>query len=332
MIIAIIILAFLLFTPAGNQLSGIGKTTTTSGSNQVVVTKPLSISCVDPIAAANCGAVTIKIFQGTSPTVLETLTASSTGVATSNNKYTSGTQLTLQISGNGKVTEFLSVVVPTGYVTDTNIIINAYAVTLGSWAQTFTGTGGTTFVSGNTYFLNQFPANTVTVTDSISETSTNAGYKSSYDIVNLLNQYFLVQVSDGGGAAGSTQYATVTGLPHNVKSGNVNYYFVICPDGLSGSGIGSPYQVVSGSQSAGSSDPQCSGSGLTQYSSGNVVLGGSVGFSFTLQPGSLTAGNVETFTFKMFIYADPQYFLTNGNLGPNAVQTGSTFTLNIRSS
>ena len=305
----------------GSQQTQIGK---------VVVTKPLQLGCVDPVAGANCGAVTVALYQGSSNNLLETLTATSSGIATSTNSYTSGAQLTLKVSGNSKVTEYLPFTVPTAYITDTNILSSIYAVTLGAWTQVFTGTAGTSFTSGNTYSLGQFSGNTVTITNAISETTSNAGYKSSYDVTNLINQYWVVQVDDGGGASSSTQYATVNGLPHLTRLGNTNYYFVICPDGLSGGGIGSAFKVVSGSQSAGTFDSVCSGA-LTLQTIGNQVFGGAASFSFSIALGSLTGGNVETFQFKMYYYADPAYFTSNGNLGTNAVQSGSTFTIKIRS-
>ena len=299
----------------------------TTGAKGVVVTKPLQLGCVDPVAAANCGAVTVTLNAGSSNNVLETLTATSSGVATSTNSYTSGTQLNVRVSGNSKANQYLPFTVPTAYTTDTNIVATIYAVTLGAWTQVFTGTGGTTFTSSTTqnHGLNGFSGNTVTITVSISETTNNAGIKSSYDVNNLLNLYWLIQIDDGGGAATSTLYATVNGLPNLSKVGNTNYYFVVCPDGLSGSGIGTPYKVVTGSQSAGSFSSICSGS-LTLQTIGNQVFGGSAGFSFSIAVGSLTT-SVETFQFKMYYYSDPAYFVTNGNLGPSATQSGSTFTI-----
>lgn len=290
------------------------------------MTKTVTFQCTDSIAGATCGAVTIALYQGTTNTLLETLTASSTGSVASGNTYTSGTRLTLKISGNSKVTSFIPLIVPTGYVTDTTENVAVYAVTLGAWTQAFTGTGGTTFTSSTSLLhgLNGFTGSTVTMNAVVAETTASAGYKASYDIVTLLNQYFLIQIDDGGGASSSTLYATVVGLPHLTKTGNTNYYFVVCPDGLTGSGGGdgsggtNRYTIQNGNQVQGSFDGICAGS-LSGFTSGNTVAGYNAAYSFTIAVGSLTT-SIETFTFTTAYYADWGYFQTNGNLGPNVVK------------
>ncbi len=324
---AVVLIVLVVGLQPGGFLSGLSTTQSGNQPGKVVVTKTITFACVDSIAGANCGAVTIALYQGTTNTLLETLTASSAGVIASTNTYTSGTALTLKVSGNSKVTEYIPFTAPTGYVTDTTENVGIYAITLGAWTQSFTGTGGTTFSSSTTalHGLNGFSGNQVTINANIAETTASAGYKASYDIINLLNQYWLVQIDDGGGANSNTQFATVNGLTHLTVLGNTHYNFVVCPDGLAGNGGNTRYTIQLNSQTQGSFDGICSGS-LSGFTSGNTVAGYNAAYTFTVAVGGLTT-SAETFQFKMYYYADWGYFVTNGNLGPSATQSGSTFTI-----
>jgi hypothetical protein len=329
----LIIFLFVAFTPSGQKLSGLGGTGSTGPTTGISADLPIAWQCYDALTGSNCGAVTISVFLGTASAPAETLVASASGSATSGHAYQTGTALTVEVSGNGKVTEFLPFTVPpVSSTSQTTNPVTLYAITLGSWTQSLTGTNGaTTFVSGSQYALSTFTGSSTTITDSITESTNNAGYKNSYDIVNLINQYFVVRVDDGGGASSGSQYLALSGLANNVKVGNTNYYFEVCPDGLiSGFGttqVSSGNYISVGGNSFGSSSG-CTGSGLSLQTVGTTTSGGAVAFSFTVKQGSLTTGNVETLSFKMFYYTDPAYFAANGgNMGPNAVQTGSTFTI-----
>ncbi len=175
--------------------------------------------------------------------------------------------------------------------------------------------------------LSTFIGSTTTITTTLSETAANSGWKASYDPTNLLNNYLVVQIDDGSGASSGTQYASITGLPRLIKSGTTTYYQVICPDGLIGSGVsGSAFKVVANSMSGGTADGVCTGS-LSTITIGGSTVGGSASFQWTVGVGSLTAGNLETFTIKVMDYYDPSYFTANGNGGPNAAQLGSSFVL-----
>jgi hypothetical protein len=330
---------------AAQQVINLGQgnsNTNTNSNGYVNVQKQMELQCYIALVGTNCGAATLQIYQGSSSLSLETDTASAGGLFTTGT-YPSGTALTLKISGatcsTTCVTEYLPFTVPQmdpgSAISSTYNNVNVYDVVLGAWTITNAGSGGTTFTSGGTYYISQFSGNTVTVTTTLSETTTNAGYKSSYDVTNLLNLYFILQISDGAGASSSTQYATFTGAAHTSKSGNTNYYFWACPDGLSGQGYaatGGAFGLAQQGQSAGSADASCAGA-LSQHPAPvgtNAYAGGSTATQWTLGLGSLTTGNKETFSIATYEYADWAYFAANGNLGPNAAQVGSTFTIGIQ--
>ena len=297
----------------------------------VNVIKPIQFSCFDAFAGANCGAVTVALYQGASTVLLETLTASSSGVATTGNSYPTSTAMTIKVSGNSKVTEYLPFTVPgmdaNSAISAANNVVAIYAVTLGTWTITVTGTGGTTITSGKTYITTGFTGSSAVITITISETASNAGYKSSHDITNpytgtsSLFQGMGIQMDDGG-----TQNIALSGLPRSTVRGSTNYYWVTCNDGIKGNGISltGAFKVVPNTQSAGTADSICSGS-LSQQTLGNTNYGGTTAFSYTVAAGA--GGGAETVSHKLYYYYDWGYFLINGNGGPNAAQSSTTFTM-----
>lgn len=333
LILLILILGggFLFFSGAIQLPTSSVTTSTPAPVGLVNVIKPVQFTCFDAFAGSNCGAVTVKLYQGSSTILLETLTASSSGVATTGNSYPTGTAMTIAVSGNSKVTEYLPFAVPgmdaNSAISASNNIVAIYAVALGTWTITMTGTGGTTITSGKTYITTGFTGSSAVITVTISETASNAGYKSSNDITNpyagasALFQGMGIQMDDGG-----VQNVAISGLPRSTVRGSTNYYFTTCNDGISGNGIGlgGAFKVVPNTQSAGTADAICSGA-LSLQTLGNTNYGGSTAFSYTVAAGS--GGSAETISHKLYYYYDWGYFLINGNGGPNAVQAGSTFTM-----
>lgn len=334
----------LFFTSVGTNLqSGIndnipgGQQQTTQTSGLVSVSKTIQLTGFDSNAGSNCGAVTINLYDPASRNLLESLTASSAGVATSGNTYDTGDNIVVRISGNSKVTQYFPMTVPamdygSSIASSTNNVA-IYCVTLGAWTMTNTGTGGTTFTSGTTYLIDAFTGGSVTITTTLSETTANAGYVSTKDIINPyvvggvqqeLYQYFVIRMTTTGTSL------TINGWPRSVLFGSTTTKTVICPDGLSGMGYDSAYTVVSNAQSQGIRDTQCTGA-LSLKTIGNTNYGGAVTFVWSVADGALGSGSTQLLTLGMFYYYDPAYLKENNDGGPNDTQSGSDFTITFLS-
>src|SRR3990167_3547846 len=289
----------LFFTSVGTNLqSGIDdaipsgqQTTQTSGL--VSVSKTIQFTAFDSNVGSNCGAVTVNVYDPVSRNLLESLTASSAGVATSGNQYRTGDNINVRISGNSRVTQYFPVTVPAmdygSSIASTSNIVAIYCITLGAWTMVNTGTGGTTFVTGTTYLIDAFSGGSVTITTTLSETTANAGYVSTKDIINPyvvggvqneLYQYFVIRMTTTGTSL------TINGWPRSTLFGTTTTKTVICPDGLSGNGYGTAYTVTTNAQSQGIRDTQCTGA-LSLKTIGNTNYGGTASFVWSVADGAL---------------------------------------------
>lgn len=319
---------------------GFSTSTTTSGGGLCAAALPVQGTIIDALTGSVVNAPTLNIYQGilnpASPTV------SSGGVFTTGGGYNTGTTLLLKISGASTVTEYLPFIVPpiTCGSNQSNNVVNIYTITLGSWTITAAGQGGTTFTSGNQYFLSQLPAgaggtNTITIT--FSESNNNQGYHSTVDILNNLVQNFVVQIKD------TATGLSLSGLPRSQTVGTTRYWLINCADGISGQGYGSGtsgvFAVGTSGDSAGAAttnpatgaslqypstgpDSICQGV-LSQQKIGNAVTGGTAYFSFGVSKGSLASGSSETLSITGNDYSSISFFQSQTSLGPNTAAVGA---------
>ena len=321
-------------------------TTGTAGCNPpagyTCTSLPLGLSLTNPMAGGAITSQDIKLYNGLATT--ETPQTGSGGTVTSALTYQSGQALTAYMTGNSLVTLYQPFVVPpnpTGNTGLTTIQVPLYNFLLGGWTGTafwqVTGSGGTTFTDNTQYFWSQFPSTTsTTITVNINEPTNNRGYKTSYDILNALTQYLVVEASD---AASATE--TIPNSQFFNKVGTTSYWQWIMPDGLTPNYANGPSVGVMPTANTGRLLPwlvtsqQLTINGATVTGSatlqvvGNTATGGNDNFNFILNKGSLGSGSSATISLKLFKYYSPYYFAINGNGGPNAAQIGSTFRLLI---
>ena len=297
-------------------------TTPTTGLSSV--TKPIDWNLQDALGGSAMGSATIQMYRETSQGAvqLESLTTASDGTIASGGSFKTGETLWVEVTSSGDVNEFIKVVVPGMSPADAESLtvnsINIYGIQLGDWSLDLTATGGSELSDGGAYLISQFAGSSATITVTISETSNNEGYVSQYDPIYKINRYMVMQIIQRGTSL------DISGLPNQLVKGSTVYYHVTLPDGLTGSPVGTGYDVSPNSQSFGTKDSIASGS-VSQRVVGSTVYGGTAAFSFTIKAGSLTAGSVEDVDFLLYAYADPDYYSRTNSLGPDAAQQGSTF-------
>ena len=248
------------------------------------------------------------------------------------------------MTGNSLVTLYQPFVVPpnpSGNTGLTTIQVPLFNFLLGGWTGTafwqVTGSGGTTFSDNVQYFWAQFPSTTsTTISVSITEPTNNRGYKTSYDILNALTQYLVIEASD---AASATE--TIPKSQFFNKVGTTSYWQWIMTDGLTpsygdGPSVGNmpvdstgrlvPWLVKN--QDLTINGATVTGSATLQIV-GNTSVGGTNTLTFVLDKGSLGSGSSATITLKLYKYYSPYYFAVHGNGGPNAAQVGDSFRLKI---
>ena len=303
---------------------------------------PLGLSLTNPLAGGAITSQNIKIYNGLAD--VETPQTGSGGTVTSAVTYQSGTALTAYMTGNSLVTLYQPFVAPpnpSGNTGLTTIQVPLFNFLLGGWTGTafwqVTGSGGTTFSDNVQYFWAQFPSTTsTTISVSITEPTNNRGYKTSYDILNALTQYLVIEASD---AASATE--TIPKSQFFNKVGTTSYWQWIMTDGLTpsygdGPSVGNmpvdstgrllPWLVKN--QDLTINGATVTGSATLQIV-GNTSVGGTNTLTFVLDKGSLASGSSATITLKLYKYYSPYYFAVHGNGGPNAAQVGSSFRLLI---
>ena len=333
--VALIVIIFLAFTPTPNPVNQaisqqVSTTAVNTNLNLCSVSKPIQFTAYDGLAGTALNAPTIAVRTGVSPyTQQSSAAASSSGVLTTGASYTTGTALKIVTSGASTSQNQIDFTVPPMTCGDnaTNNVVALYAITLGAWTTTMTGTGGTTLSTGKQYLITAFAGNSVDITFTLSETTSNAGYKTSFDYVNGVWNYFVFEMSTAGTALG------IDGFPKTALKGSTSYYFAICPDGITGQGFGSQggtgaYTAQTGTgQSKGVTTNNCVGS-LSSQTVGTTNYGGTAAVKFTVKQGSQAKGDAaQTLTFKNWRYADVDNYITKNTYGPDVTQTGSTITL-----
>jgi len=308
-IFAAILLLFILFaTPVGatinNALFGKSASTIPGGgqtpSNLVDVNKPLQIAVEDPLNGIAISGATVKIIQGT--TTMETLTTSSTGIATSSLPYKSGTNLVLEVIATNYVTRFVPVTVPQMSPSDAQALTTNFVslrdVKLGTPSIQVMYNGVN--YAGTTLNFTTLGVTSVTLTVSIYNTLPNSGWISSYDPVNQQNLNLVAQLYTTGSSV------ALTGLS-SVLRGTSTYYLQKVNDGYSNG------QVVAG--------------GFSSQSIGGATTGGVFTYTFTIAKGSLAHGQTQAFTLQLYQSADPNLFAQTGTYGPDAAALGSAITV-----
>lgn len=335
--VALIAILFLAFTPTPNAINqAISQQVSNTASvntnlNLCSVTKPLSLTAYNGLAGTALNAPTIAIFTGSSPyTQQSSAAASSAGVLTTGASYTTGTTLKIRTIDASLARNQIDFTVPPMTCGDnaTNNVVAIYGIVLGAWTTTMTGTGGTTLSTGKQYLITAFTGNTVDITFTLSETTANAGYKSSFDYVNGVWNYFVFEMSTAGTALG------LDGFLKTALKGSTSYYFAICGDGISGQGYGSSggtgaYTAQSGTGQSKGVTSNCVGS-LSSQTIGTSVYGGTAAIKFTVKQGSQAKGDAaQTLTFKYWSYADVDNYINKNTYGPDVTQVGSSITLSF---
>jgi hypothetical protein len=271
--------------------------TTTTTAGLVAVNKPIQFSLIDPLQGLGIASASLKVY-GPDKMLKESLTTDSKGVATTTNPYKSGEELYVLITADGYVNYWKKIVVPMMLPSDvqgTTNFVSLQDIALGSYVIKVTDQFGNSYTSGGNLNFTTLGVNTLTITVSIYEQTDNKGYWSSYDLLNGINQYAVLQTVTTGSKA------TINGAGEKVVIGTTNYWIsVLNDDDLIKQKVGNDY---------------------TKKGVCSIVI--------TLGKGSLVKGNTETYTFNLMDYFDPAYFKANGIGGPNSASLAS-FTLNLQ--
>ena len=334
-LLVVVAVFVLFFTGVGNYLQSAVDTNLPDQPTQPniaglqSVTKPIDWNLQDALGGSAMASATIQMYRETSQGAvqLESLTTASDGTIVSGGSFKTGETIWVEITSSGDVNGFIRVIVPGMTSADAQSLtvnsINIYGIQLGDWSLDITATGGSELTDGGAYLISQFSGSSATVTVTVSETSNNEGYVSHYDPIYKINRYMVMQIIQRGTSL------DISGLPNKLVKGSTVYYHVTLPDGLTGSPVGTGYDVQPNSQSFGTKDSIASGS-VSQRVVGSTVYGGVATFSFTIKAGSLTAGSTEDVDFLLYAYADQDYYSRTNSLGPDAAQQGSTFDLTFR--
>ena len=306
------------------------QTAINTNENLCSVTKPMQITAFNAYSGAALNAPQVEIRSGSAPHGLsQNVSASSSGVVTTASAYTSGTPLKVMTYAASTVRQWLDVTVPPMTCGDnsTNNVMSIYAIVLGAWTATVTGTGGTTFTDGTIYNISEFTADTVDISFTLSETTANAGYRTSFDPIRNAYYGFVIEVSTTGNSL------SITGFQKSAVKGSTTYYFKACPDGVSGTGFGKTggqgqFQVKVGTDSQGYAQG-CTGS-LSAQTIGTDVIGGTASFTFTVAQGALASGSSQNLDTQWRRNADINKFINENDYGAYDAQVGSTFDLDFR--
>ena len=311
----------------------------------VSTTLPLSIINADPLAkAAIATATTITLytpggsFQGV-------CTTSSGSCTTTGYSFASGTSLIASIVTSGYVTEWIPFTVPyvpSGAAGITTIPVQIYQLKTESYASTFM-IGTTAISTANqahvafTYKYNFSTTAAQPVTISLNYKTANEGYLScnqavglQYDIISKVCQSAVLQISDAGAGL------SVTGMPREFPTGSSRYWWALPPDGVgiqppTNGGMGLISQFSTPGAGPHSSNPDSNtGGSLTEQTIGNNIYGGTATVGLTVQQGSVASSSTEALVFTLYINADPNYFPVNNNLGPNAVNASTPWTVTFK--
>jgi hypothetical protein len=316
---------------------------TPNGNGLTSATLPLSVSLTDPLAKAPISSASVQFYTPAGGYVSGCTIAS--GVCTTaGQSFTSGTGLVANIIESNYITEWIPFTVPfltAGSGSVTTIPLALYQMKTGSFV--FTAQIGTTTVLNGvsaapfTYLYNFGSTAAQSVTVSFLYKTANEGYINcnqgtglQYDIINGICQSAVLQITDN-----STGLA-LTGMPRQFSSGSTRYWWSILPDGVciasttnGGQGVMTQCSAPGHGAPYGGRDSNTQGS-LTEQSVGGSLYGGTATATFTIKQGSVASGSTESLVFTLFINADPNYFAVNNNLGPNAINASTPFTITFK--
>lgn len=319
-----------------------GNQNTAQNGQLTSTTLPLQFSFTDPFAATLITAVNpVATVYTPSGNFLGSCTSASGSCTTTGVSFTSGQNIVVKVAVATYVTEWIPITVPfvpNGAAALTSIPVSIYQLKLGSWVTTF-NIGGTNAYSGASKTLFEYKYNfTSTASQSVTATfsykTANTGYLGcnsgtglQYDVINRVCQSVVMQISDTGSGL------SVTGMPRTYSTGSSRYWWAVMPSGVgmaptTNGGMGGLGVVGSPgfTSSASTSDPNTAGS-LSTQTIGNSIYGGTATATFTVQQGSVASGSTENTIITLYVNADPNYFPSNNNLGPNNANASTPFTI-----
>ena len=325
----------------GVKPGSVVSTNNNGGKGLVPTTLPLSIVNNDPFAKAPISTAATVTFYTTGAQFLAACTTSSGTCTTTGVSFTSGQNITVSIVTSGYVTEWIPVTVPyvaSGSAGITAIPMALYQIKTESFVTTFQ-VGTTSVTTGishtyNTYKYNFSSTAAQPVTVNLNYKTANEGYLGcnpsngqQYDIINRVCQSAVLQISD------TSTGLSVTGMPRQYASGTSRYWWSVMPDGVGvanppDGGMGALAQIKTpGAAPDGAiSDGNTAGS-VSEQTIGNLIYGGTASATLTVQQGSVASGSTETLVFTLYVNADPNYFPVNNNLGPNAANASTPFSV-----
>ncbi|MEN3052013.1 MAG: hypothetical protein ABC596_09415, partial [Candidatus Methanosuratincola petrocarbonis] len=265
-LLTVLVITFAFAIAAYNYLApGLGLSSVQIGTQPdqqpglVSVTKPLTISVRDAQAGTPLSGATVSLLDQT-PKQLEALPTQATGTATTAVPYASGTQLYIGKAASGYVTEYSQVTVPQMSRVDAeSLSSNLIAQTMTkkpSLVITVTDRNGNVISNGGSFNMSGLTSAQFTVT--IVNTLDNSGWKTSYDPVNKV-QLGLASV------VVPSDKVVVTGTGTLVNRDAVSHLITPIPD-----------------------------ASITKTVIGSQVSGGSCSFTFSVNRGTLQAGQTAT--------------------------------------
>ena len=365
------------FKPGAITGPGSGATCTASTGNTYTIQSAgyqcgtgltLALQVSDPLAGSGLNAPVNTLYQGT--TQIDTCTGSSTGGCNSAlTNYQTGMQVWDKIALSNYPTIYVPIVVPPIPVSATlatSVNIPLYDYQIGAMSMTVIGSGGTSIASGQVYWWAADTLTQVTLSTTLTETSNNKGWISTYDFIDGVMNNLVLEISDGGGASSNSQYLTVSGPEYTYKAGVTNYWQYVLPDGRAnqvnvqtgtspgaawssaqyfptgGFGQGSYAVPTSGPLITGGSSngPAAGSTGLSGASTCQLIsttnYGCSLSFQTTVGKGNLAAGQQIILTYKLWENYDQNYFAKSGGTAnpvsgqPTAANIGSSSTFTIK--
>ena len=270
-----------------------GVTTPTEG---VAVTRPIKFTVTDLFGYGTTGTSLtqgIVIYDGMNR--LEGLTTDSSAQATSKNSYPSGKVLNiLYNSTTSKMWMTLTVplMAPTDVESQTSNPVTIRAFTVSSGTDLLYLSNGTTYSDGSALNTTSYGSTTLTFTYSLSVTTDDTGFKSSYDPVNGTAWKDVMYVVLSG--TGYSKF-TITGMDGSFDIGTTRYYYKNLPDtALTKDRVGTGY------------DP---------------AADGSEAIPFTIDCAGLSRTSSDSVTMQLYVYhySDPAYLMGHSSYGPDAI-------------
>lgn len=287
------------FTPPAGNIGGGGGGAVTGTQT---VNKPIKFSVLDTFGsgAIDSDAGGLVVYDS-SMAALESLNTDANGQATTSDSYPSGTILHVLFAHDSS-RQWFTVNVPkmsaadADSLTTTPVKLSTYVYTAPT--MTITTSAGTVIADAGNY-NKTVSGSTAVLTATWFEGTDGRGYISSFDpVYGVQNDAVLVM------KLSNTNYETVsvTGFDGQVDKGAATYWYKVLDDTT-----------------------------LTKWKIGNEYrYPGTGGYSFTVGLSGYS-GDATDMDFYIYFNADPAYFITHGNWGPNALSViaGAPYTVNL---